>query len=49
MRFWTQHNNFGFQDEEEFIQKMLSVFDEADLDRDGSIDFSEFIKNEWQV
>ena len=49
MRFWTQHNNFGFQDEEEFIQKMLSVFDEADLDGDGSIDFSEFIKNEWQV
>ena len=28
---------------------MLSVFDAADLDGNGSIDFSEFIKNEWQV
>ena len=28
---------------------MLSIFDAADLDGNGSIDFSEFIKNEWQV
>ena len=28
---------------------MLSIFDAADLDSNGSIDFSEFIKNEWQV
>ena len=35
--------------EEEFVSSMLSVFDAADLDGDGSIDFSEFIKNEWQV
>lgn len=40
---------FDLQDEEAFIQKMLSVFDAADLDGDGSIDFSEYIKNEWQV
>jgi len=45
----TAKNDFQFQGEEEFIQKMLSVFDEADLDGNGSIDFSEFIKNEWQV
>ena len=37
------------QAEEEFVEKMLKVFDAADLDGDGSIDFSEFIKNEWQV
>ena len=28
---------------------MLSIFDAADLDGNGIIDFSEFIKNEWQV
>jgi len=44
----TAKNDLQSQGEEEFIQKMLSVFDEADLDGDGSIDFSEFIKNEWQ-
>jgi len=44
----TAKNDLQSQGEDEFIQKMLSVFDEADLDGDGSIDFSEFIKNEWQ-
>ena len=28
---------------------MLEAFDAADLDGNGSIDFSEFIRNEWQV
>ena len=32
-----------------FVERMLSIFDAADLDGNGSIDFSEFIKNEWQV
>ncbi len=35
--------------EEEFILCMLEAFDAADLDGNGSIDFSEFIRNEWQV
>lgn len=37
------------QEEQDFVEKMLKVFDAADLDGDGSIDFSEFIKNEWQT
>ena len=28
---------------------MLDAFDAADLDGNGLMDFSEFIKNEWQV
>ena len=39
----------AMKQEEEFVNHMLSIFDAADLDGDGSIDFSEFIKNEWQV
>lgn len=34
--------------EDKFVERMLSIFDAADLDSNGSIDFSEFIKNEWQ-
>ena len=45
----TNELNQELNDEADFVQKMLSVFDAADLDGDGSIDFSEFIKNEWQV
>ena len=45
----TNELNKELNDEADFVQKMLSVFDAADLDGDGSIDFSEFIKNEWQV
>jgi hypothetical protein len=31
-----------------FVDAMLKLFDEADGDGDGSIDFVEFLKHEWE-
>jgi Ca2+-binding EF-hand superfamily protein len=31
----------------EFLHKMMSDFDKADLDGDGNIDFSEYVRKVW--
>ena len=30
-----------------FVDSMMKVFDEADADGDGGVDFAEFLKHEW--
>ena len=32
----------------DFIAAMLKIFDDADIDGNGSIDFAEFLKHEWE-
>jgi len=32
----------------EFVDAMLKIFDDVDVDGDGSIDFAEFLRHEWE-
>ena len=32
----------------ELVTTMLKIFDDADIDSNGSIDFAEFLKHEWE-